>query len=98
MLFFSELSLFFFIFSSFLFHYRGIKYKEGLAEGEKRERVRAEKREKQLVEKAQKKEKQLVEKAKAEKIETARKLLTMGLSMSQVAEATGLLFEEIKKL
>ena len=59
---------------------QAIKYKEGLAEGEKL---------------GAKKERA---KAKAEKIETAKKLLMMGLNMSQVAEATGLSMEEIKKL
>ncbi len=35
---------------------------------------------------------------KAEKIETAKKLLTMGLSMDQVADATNLPLEEVKQL
>ncbi len=69
------------------------------AEKEKKELVeKAEKREKQLIEKAEKKEKQLIEKAQAEKIETAKKLLKMGLSADQVVEATGLLLGEVKKL
>ena len=66
---------------------QAIKYKEGLAEGEKRERARAEKRERQLV-----------EKAKAEKIESAKTALSMGLSIYQVSEITGLSIEEVKKL
>ena len=66
---------------------QAIKYKEGLAEGEKRERVRAEKREKQLV-----------EKAKAEKIESAKTALSMGLSVDQVSKITGLSLAEIRKL
>ncbi len=48
--------------------------------------------------KAEKEKKQLEEKAKAEKIETAKELIKMGLSLDQVVEATGLPLEEIKKL
>ena len=66
---------------------QAIKYKEGLAEGEKRERRKAEKREKQLV-----------EKAKAEKIESAKTALSMGLSVDQVSKITGLSLAEIKEL
>ena len=66
---------------------QAIKYKEGLAEGEKRERVRAERREKQLV-----------EKAKAEKIESAKNLLKAGISVEIVADSLGLSIEEIQKL
>ncbi len=58
---------------------QAIKYKEGLVEGEKRERVRAERREKQLIEKATAEKKQLVEKAKAEKIESTKRMLSKGL-------------------
>ncbi len=36
--------------------------------------------------------------AKTEKIETAKKLLKMGLSVDQVVEATNLSVEEIEKL
>ncbi len=66
---------------------QAIRYKEGLAEGEKRERIRAEKREKQLE-----------EKAKAEKIESAKKMLSDGLSAELVSRYSGLSLEEIKKL
>lgn len=37
-------------------------------------------------------------KAKAGKIETAKKLLTMGLSVDQITEATGLPLEEVREL
>jgi len=55
---------------------QAIKYKEGLAEGEKRER----------------------EKAKAEKIESAKKMLSDGLSGELVSKYSGLSIEEVKKL
>lgn len=60
------------------------------------------KREKELKAEAEKRENLLLEKAKAEKkaekIETAKKLLKMGLSVDQVVEATDLSTEEVKKL
>ena len=49
-------------------------------------------------EKAEKREKQLIEKAKADKIESAKTALSMGLTVDQVAKITGLSIEEVKKL
>ena len=49
-------------------------------------------------EKAEKEKKELVEKALTEKIKTAEKLLKMGLNVDQVAEATGISLEKLKKL
>ena len=57
-----------------------IKYKEGLAEGEKL---------------GARKER---EKAKAEKIESAKKMLSDGLSMELASKYSGLSLEEVKKL
>ena len=69
------------------------------AEKEKKEIIeKARKRERQLEEKALAEKKQFEEKAQATKIETAKKLLTMGLRMNQVADATNLALEEIKNL
>lgn len=47
---------------------------------------------------AAKREKQLVEKAEAEKIESAKKMLSDGLSEELVSKYSGLSLEEIKKL
>ena len=59
---------------------QAIKYKEGLAEGEKL---------------GARKER---EKAKAEKIESAKKMLSDGLSEELVSRYSGLSIEEVKKL
>ncbi len=48
--------------------------------------------------KAAKREKQLVEKAKAEKIESAKKMLSKGLSIEDISDFTGLSVEEIEEL
>ena len=63
-----------------------------------KEREKAEKEKKELVEKAQKREKQLEEKAKAEKIESAKKMLADGLPLELVSKYSGLSVEEIQGL
>ena len=66
--------------------------------GAVRERKKAEKEKKQLVDKAKAEKEQLIEKAKAEKIESARKMLSKGLSIEDISDFTDLPLEEVKKL
>jgi len=63
-----------------------------------KEREKAEKEKKELIEKAKAEKEQLVEKAKAEKVESAKTALYMGLTVDQVAKITGLSIEEVRKL
>ena len=48
--------------------------------------------------KAERREKEVLEKAKAEKIESAKTALSMGLTVDQVAKITGLPVTEVRKL
>ena len=66
--------------------------------GAERERRKAEKEKRALIEKAKAEKEQLVEKAKAEKIESAKKMISKGLSAEDISDFTGLSLEEVKKL
>ena len=63
-----------------------------------KEREKAEKEKKELIENAKAEKEQLLEKAKAEKIESAKTALSMGLTVDQVAKITGLSKEDVEKL
>ena len=63
-----------------------------------KEREKAEKEKKELIENAKAEKEQLLEKAKAEKIESAKTALSMGLPVDQVAKITGLSKEDVEKL
>ena len=70
-------------------------YLDALARRQKKgEKLGAEKERK----KAEKEKKELVEKAKAEKIESAKRALSMGLTVDQVSKITSLSIKEIKGL
>ena len=62
------------------------------------EREKAKQREKKIREEAEAEKKALAEKAHQEKIDSAKKFLTMGLSVEQVSQGTGLSIEEIRRL